>query len=211
MQRLWAGWRMSYIESARDGSEECLFCAKARPSAGAGAGADADADEKELVLERGRTCFTMLNAFPYNTGHLMVVPYRHLDTFAALSAEEQVDLIHLLGRAEEALRREYRPHGFNMGVNLGSAAGAGVVGHLHAHLVPRWTGDTNFMGTVGETKVLPETLERTFERLRRALAAAGAAAGAAHPADPTNLANPATTVDRAGPVDPTDWGPGAAP
>lgn len=168
MQRLWAGWRMSYIESARDGGEECLFCAKGRAGSGAGA------DEKELVLERGRACFTMLNAFPYNTGHLMVAPYRHLDSIAALSADERLDLIHLLGRAEDALRREYRPHGFNVGVNLGAAAGAGVVGHLHAHLVPRWTGDTNFMGTVGDTKVLPETLDRTFERIRRALAAAGA-------------------------------------
>lgn len=163
MQRLWAGWRMSYIESARDGGESCLFCSKPR----------AGADDKELVLERGRSCFTMLNAFPYNTGHLMVAPYRHVDSFAALSTAERVDLIHLLGRAEDILKQEYRPHGFNMGVNLGVAAGAGVVGHLHAHLVPRWTGDTNFMGSVGDTKVLPETLERTFERLRRALDALG--------------------------------------
>ena len=230
MQRLWAGWRMSYIESARNGGEECLFCAKARagsgPSAGSGSGAGAGsgmgANEKELVLERGRACFTMLNAFPYNTGHLMVAPYRHLDSFAALSTEERVDLIRLLGRAEDALRREYRPHGFNMGVNLGAAAGAGVVGHLHAHLVPRWTGDTNFMGTVGETKVLPETLERTFARLHRALAAAGAPAGAVNPvapedpanprnpSDPATPADPATAADSA-PADPTDWGPGAAP
>ena len=177
MQRLWAGWRMSYIESARDGGEECLFCARGCASADPGAAAD----RAGLVLERGRTCFMMLNAFPYNTGHLMVAPYRHVDTFAALSPAESADLLHLLGRAEDALRREYRPHGFNMGVNLGSAAGAGVVGHLHAHLVPRWTGDTNFMGTVGETKVLPETLERTFERLAGALAAAGAGPESAAP------------------------------
>jgi ATP adenylyltransferase len=157
---------MTYIESARDGGEGCLFCSKPR----------AGADDKELVLERGRSCFTMLNAFPYNTGHLMVAPYRHVDSFAALSTEERVDLIHLLGRAEDILKQEYRPHGFNMGVNLGAAAGAGVVGHLHAHLVPRWTGDTNFMGSVGDTKVLPETLERTFERLRGALDALGSMA-----------------------------------
>jgi ATP adenylyltransferase len=99
----------------------------------------------------------------------MVAPFRHVDSFAALSGEEREDLLQLLARAETALRQEYRPHGINMGVNLGEAAGAGVIGHLHAHLVPRWQGDTNFMGTVGDTKVLPEGLDRTFERLERAL------------------------------------------
>ncbi len=163
MQCLWAGWRMSYIESARAGDEACLFCVKPR----------AGADEQELLLERGEFCFTMLNAFPYSTGHVMVAPFRHVDSFAHLSAPERLELLHLLARAEEVLGREYRPHGFNMGVNLGAAAGAGVVGHLHAHLVPRWTGDTNFMSTVGETRVVPEDLARTYERLRRAFAQIG--------------------------------------
>jgi len=159
VQRLWATWRMSYIESARTPDEGCLFCRK--PNEGD--------DRRALVLERQRSCFTLLNAYPYNAGHLMVAPFRHVDSFAGLSADERMDLLQLLARAETALRREYRPHGFNMGVNLGEAAGAGVLGHLHAHLVPRWQGDLNFMGAVGDTKVLPEGLDSTFERLERAL------------------------------------------
>jgi ATP adenylyltransferase len=150
---------MSYIESARASDPGCLFCRK--PSEGD--------DRRAFLLERQGSCFTLLNAYPYNSGHLMVAPFRHVDSFAALSSAERTDLLLLLARAEVALRREYRPHGFNMGVNLGEAAGAGVLGHLHAHLVPRWTGDTNFMTAVGETKVLPEGLDRTFERLERAL------------------------------------------
>jgi len=160
VKRLWATWRMSYIESARASDPGCLFCRK--PNEGD--------DRRGLLLERKGSCFTLLNAYPYNSGHLMVAPFRHVDSFAGLSGAERVDLLHLLARAEAALRHEYRPHGFNMGVNLGEAAGAGVLGHLHAHLVPRWQGDTNFMTAVGDTKVLPEDLDRTFERLERALA-----------------------------------------
>lgn len=159
MERLWAGWRMAYIESARQDPGGCIFCTK--PAAGN--------DRVELVLERGRACFAMLNTFPYNTGHLMVAPYRHVDSFGDLEPEERDDLLLLLGRAEQALRREYRPDGFNMGVNLGQPAGAGVLGHLHAHLVPRWSGDTNFMTAVAEAKVMPEALDRTYERLLAAL------------------------------------------
>ena len=159
MERLWAGWRMAYIESARQGPGGCIFCTK--PAAGN--------DRAEFVLERGRACFAMLNTFPYNTGHLMVAPYRHVEFFGDLEPEERDDLLLLLGRAEQALRGEYRPDGFNMGVNLGQPAGAGVLGHLHAHLVPRWSGDTNFMAAVAETKVMPEALDRTYERLLGAL------------------------------------------
>jgi ATP adenylyltransferase len=164
VERLWATWRMPYIESGRKGASEspkgCILCEK--PAAGD--------DRRALVLERGRACFIVLNAFPYNSGHLMVAPFRHIDSFVALSAEEREDLLRLLARAEAALRHEYEPHGFNMGVNLGAAAGAGVVGHLHAHLVPRWNGDTNFMSAIAGTKVLPEALDRTFDRLANALA-----------------------------------------
>ncbi len=174
MQRLWAGWRMSYIESARTGESGCIFCTK--PAVGN--------DEQELLLERGRTCFTMLNAFPYNTGHLMVAPLRHVDSFSGLDDDERVDLLTLVGRAEEILRREYRPQGFNMGVNLGEAAGAGVLGHLHVHVVPRWSGDTNFMAAIGEARVLPEALGRTFERLRQALADLGPAGSWPPPVSP---------------------------
>jgi ATP adenylyltransferase len=156
---------MSYIESARQDTGECIFCHK--PAAGQ--------DRHELVLARGRTCFIMLNAFPYSSGHLMVAPYRHVDSFGALDRTEGEELILLLGRGERALRREYQAQGFNMGVNLGAPAGAGVVGHLHAHLVPRWIGDTNFMTTIAGTKVLPEALDRTYERLLGALALEGEA------------------------------------
>ncbi len=159
MERLWAGWRMSYIESARQEGGGCLFCRK--PASGQ--------DQDEGVVARGRTCFILLNAFPYNPGHLMVAPYRHVDSVAELDPAERDELLLLLGRAEVALRREYRPHGFNMGVNLGEAAGAGVIGHLHVHLVPRWTGDTNFMPALADTKVIPEPITRTYERLHRAL------------------------------------------
>lgn len=159
MERLWAGWRMSYIESARQGPEGCLFC---RESA-------STSDRDELVLARGRTCFIVLNAFPYNSGHLMVAPYRHVDSFGDLEPAERDELVLMLGQAERALKREYQPQGFNMGVNLGAVAGAGVIGHLHAHLVPRWAGDTNFMPTLADTKVLPEPLSRTYDRLMAAL------------------------------------------
>ena len=166
MEQLWAGWRMSYLESTRqEATPPCLFCSK--PASGR--------DQEELVLARGHTCFIMLNAFPYNSGHLMVAPYRHVDSFAGLEPAERDELIFLLGRAERALRREYRPQGFNMGVNLGESAGAGVLGHLHAHLVPRWTGDTNFMTAVANTKVMPEPLVRTYERLLKALDSDGGA------------------------------------
>jgi ATP adenylyltransferase len=161
VERLWATWRMSYIESARSAESGCLFCRKP----------DEGDDRRALVLERQGSCYTLLNAFPYNSGHLMVAPLRHVGSFAGLSGAERGDLLSLVARAETALSREYRPHGFNMGVNLGEAAGAGVLGHLHVHLVPRWQGDTNFMTAVGETKVLPEGLDRTFERLKRALTA----------------------------------------
>jgi ATP adenylyltransferase len=150
---------MAYIETASR-TPDCIFCHR-QP---------ADDDRAALVLERGQACFVLLNTFPYNTGHLMVAPYRHVDSFAALEPAERHELVVLLGRAEEALRSEYRPEGFNMGVNLGRPAGAGVIGHLHAHLVPRWSGDTNFMTTVADAKVLPEALDRTYERLRGALA-----------------------------------------
>jgi ATP adenylyltransferase len=150
---------MSYVESAHQ-DDECIFCSK--PAAAN--------DREEMILERGTSCFTLLNAFPYNCGHLMVAPYRHVDSLSKLEPGEREELVLLLGRAEEVLRGAYHPDGFNAGVNLGAAAGAGIPRHLHAHLVPRWVGDTNFMSTVGETRVMPESLEQTYERLVGALA-----------------------------------------
>ena len=159
VDRLWAPWRMIYV--ARAASERgCLFCR---------AGRSAD-DRAQLVLARRPHAFLMLNRFPYNPGHLMVAVTRHAARFGQLRAEERSDLIELVGLAERALAAEYRPHGVNYGANVGRVAGAGYPGHLHLHLVPRWNGDTNFMPAVGETKVLPESLTRTWSRLRRALA-----------------------------------------
>ena len=162
MDRLWAGWRMAYIKRAtsqKGKREPCLFCAKARkrPSA------------RNLVLAAGPRAVVMLNLYPYNVGHVMVAPRRHVRSFGDLGEEEVVELNAWLGRVEQALRRVYRPHGYNVGLNLGRAAGAGVLGHLHWHVVPRWNGDTNYMPVTAGTKVLPEALDRTYRRLREAL------------------------------------------
>ena len=132
------------------------------------------ADQAEAaggLILRGKHCFICLNAFPYTSGHVMVMPYAHLDRLAALPADAAHELMDLAQRTERALERVYSPHGFNFGLNVGQAAGAGVAGHLHMHAMPRWTGDTNFMTTVGETRVLPEDLESTWKRIREALAA----------------------------------------
>ncbi len=136
------------------GGTGCVFC-------DAVSGADAS-----LVVFRGATCFVILNKFPYNNAHLMVVPNRHIATLSEASAEELAEIMGLASRAEVAIRQTYAPHGLNMGINLGKPAGAGILDHLHMHVVPRWNGDTNFMTVVGETRVLPEDLPVTVERLR---------------------------------------------
>lgn len=183
-ERLWSPWRMAYIaqtakpkrhssgkpaagargESAskrkRTDAEECLFCRVAA----------ARRDRDDLVLARRRHALLMLNRYPYNPAHLMVAVHRHVANFAGLSPEERLDLLDLTALAERALEAEYQPHGINAGVNLGRVAGAGFPGHLHLHLVPRWNGDTNFMPVIGVTRVLPESLARTWTRLRAALA-----------------------------------------
>ncbi len=159
MNVLWAPWRMAYVEGERS-TEGCLFCAALA------AGDDAG----HLVLERGRSAFLILNAFPYASGHLMAVVNRHVGTLEDLTADEQLDLMRVAQRGLSAVRAVYRPDGFNLGLNLGRAAGAGVEGHLHLHIVPRWIGDTNFMSVVGSVKVMPEGLDQTFRRLRPHLA-----------------------------------------
>lgn len=159
LERLWAPWRMTYIAKA-DAVRGCLFCRTARTRD----------DRAQLVLVRRPRAFLMLNRFPYNPGHLMVAVARHAGRFEQLGAGESADLLELVALAERALAAEYRPHGVNYGANVGRVAGAGFPGHLHLHLVPRWNGDTNFMPVVGETKVLPESLGRTWTRLRRTLA-----------------------------------------
>jgi ATP adenylyltransferase len=158
MDHLWSPWRLPYVTGT--GKEPgCVFC-------------DALAGEQsELVVFRGATCFVILNKFPYNNGHLMVVPNRHIASLSEATADELCEMMLLAGRAERAIREAYAPHGLNMGINLGKPAGAGITDHLHMHVVPRWNGDTNFMTVVGETRVLPEELTVTAARLRPIFAA----------------------------------------
>jgi ATP adenylyltransferase len=160
LKRLWAPWRMPYIKTA-DEPQGCLFCSVAR----------AHDDRAHHVLHRDARVLIMLNRFPYNPGHLMVAPLQHAASLADLGAELRAAVTDAVVLAERALAAEYRPHALNLGANLGKVAGAGFPGHLHFHIVPRWNGDTNFMPVVAETKVLPESLGRTWSRLRKALAA----------------------------------------
>jgi ATP adenylyltransferase len=158
VDRLWSPWRMQYIESAK-GSEEpegCIFCEK--PAA--------RDDETTYILARTGRAFAILNAFPYNPGHLMIAPFRHEGDFVALEADETADCDSLLQRSIQALRQASNPDGFNVGMNLGRVAGAGIPGHVHWHVVPRWNGDTNYMTVVGETRVLPELLVETYAKLK---------------------------------------------
>jgi ATP adenylyltransferase len=145
--------------SAGDADPGCIFCA-----------AEGAADRAALVVHTTDRAFVILNKFPYNNGHLMVVPHRHVARLADLDGPELTEVMSLCQLSERVLAREYAPHGFNMGLNLGRSAGAGIDGHLHVHLVPRWTGDTNFISVVGETRVLPEELHMTAARLRPAFA-----------------------------------------
>lgn len=155
MERLWTPWRMAYIKGA-ERHETCIFCDLPAQ----------DSDEANLILARGSLAFVILNKFPYNPGHLMIAPFRHVAEMEQLSAEELADIGDWTQRCIEALKATTAPHGFNVGINQGVAAGAGIVDHIHAHVVPRWGGDTNFMTTVGETKVLPELLAETYAKLK---------------------------------------------
>jgi ATP adenylyltransferase len=158
--RLWAPWRLAYIEGASEGeAAECLF--EALPQAGD--------DRASLILCRGKTAFVVLNAYPYTNGHLMVAPFRHTAEMGELSDEELLEIHQLVARCLRWIGKAYGPDGFNIGVNLGKAAGAGIPGHIHWHIVPRWNGDTNFMTTVGEARVLPQSLEDSYDRLRAAM------------------------------------------
>ncbi|HKH17902.1 MAG TPA: HIT domain-containing protein [Solirubrobacteraceae bacterium] len=155
--RLWAPWRMQYVQGER-GDSGCIFCLAAEPGD----------DEARYVLDRGRGCFAMLNAFPYNSGHLMVSPVRHVASLADLDDDESLELMRLLQRALGAIRAAYRPDGFNIGVNEGKIAGAGFADHVHVHVVPRWEADSNFMAVTADTRVLPQSLEDSFAALRGA-------------------------------------------
>jgi ATP adenylyltransferase len=158
MDRLWSPWRLEYItrtgrEQGRD--QGCIFCPGSQPP-----------ENASLVVFEGRACYVILNLYPYNNGHLMVVPYRHESSLAALTRDEMNEVGLLAQRSETALREAYRLEGINLGVNLGAPAGAGIEEHVHLHLVPRWNGDTNFMTVVGQTRVIPEELAATAARLK---------------------------------------------
>jgi ATP adenylyltransferase len=153
VKRLWSPWRLTYVSGGEP--DRCIFCHALK-----------GADAASLMLFRGPTCFVILNLYPYNNGHLMVVPNRHVATLADASPAELSELMALTRRSEIVLNEVYKPQGLNVGINLGRPAGAGIVDHLHVHIVPRWTGDTNFMTVVGDVRVLPEALEDTARRLR---------------------------------------------
>ena len=158
MQRLWSPWRSKYIASGVDSqAESCVLCRIA---------GSPDEDASNYVLHRGQHAFVLLNLYPYITGHLMIVPYQHTSEFDSVAKEITDEMMDLAKRSQTALREVYSPSGFNMGMNLGSAAGAGIADHIHIHVLPRWSGDTNFMTTVGETRVLPEDLETTYSKIR---------------------------------------------
>lgn len=159
METKFTPWRMRYIKRG-DGPPEggCVFCAMS---------ADApERDAENLLLYRGERCFVVLNLFPYNTAHAMVVPYEHTADLVGLDSATAQELFELTRRCVEVIGAEYQPHGFNTGMNLGHIVGAGIAEHLHMHIVPRWSGDTNFMPIIGQTKLIPEELDETYRRLR---------------------------------------------
>lgn len=157
MDRLWSPWRLAYV-TGTSSATGCIFCDAA--------GSSPDASGNSLVLVRGRVAFVILNLYPYNSGHLMVVPNRHIPSLVAATPDELTELMRLTRDAEVALTEAYRPQGINVGINLGRPAGAGVLDHVHIHVVPRWTGDTNFMSVIGDTRVLPEEIGETKKRLQ---------------------------------------------
>ena len=159
MDRLWTPWRYTYIQGANR-QKGCIFCEK--PAA--------HQDEENLIVFRGERNFVILNAFPYTNGHVMIAPYQHVATLEATDADTLAEMMRLTQTLETKLRALYRPDGINLGMNLGECAGAGVAGHIHMHVLPRWCGDANFMSVVGETRVLPEDLRTTYQRMLKALA-----------------------------------------
>ena len=158
MKRLWAPWRMKYI-MASDRPSECIFCLAS----------SAATDRENHVLCRYGTCLAVLNRFPYNNGHILVAPYEHVSDLEGLREEQLLDIMRLLRDCKRALAACMSPDGFNIGLNLGSAAGAGIEGHIHFHIVPRWRGDTNFMTVTGRTKVIPQSLDEVYGKLHNAL------------------------------------------
>ncbi len=157
MDYLWTPWRYAYVSGVISATG-CIFCDAPKQS-----------DEAARIVYRGTQCYIILNTFPYTNGHVMIVPYAHLDELQKLPPESAQEMMSLSQRMEGVLRTLYNPDGINLGMNLGKAAGAGVAGHVHMHILPRWVADANFVSVIGETRVLPESLEVTWERIRRAL------------------------------------------
>jgi ATP adenylyltransferase len=157
MNYIWSPWRMTYIQNNKP-EDECVFCFVLQQP---------DSSEN-LVLSRGEHAFVILNRFPYTSGHLMVVPYAHYPSLELLDASTRAEIMELASKSIQVLQQVYSPEGFNLGINIGKVAGAGIAGHVHLHVVPRWGGDTNFMTSLGDTRVLPETLEDTYQRVKEA-------------------------------------------
>jgi len=155
MERIWAPWRVQYVQQA-DKEKRCFLCEAL----------ESEDDRQTLLLWRGETCFCMLNKWPYNNGHLLIAPKAHTADMADLGESEILDQMHMLEGCRKALKVVLHPHGFNIGLNLGRAAGAGLLDHMHWHVVPRWEGDSNFMPVVGATKVIPQSLDALWELLR---------------------------------------------
>lgn len=154
MEKLWAPWRMEYILAEK--TDGCILCQKPAQ----------DNDEANYILYRGQKNYIILNKYPYNSGHLMIVPYRHFASLEELTPEERNEHLEMVSRAMAVLRRELNPEGFNTGMNIGKAAGAGIDDHIHTHIVPRWQGDTNFMPVISDTRVIPEALAETYRKLK---------------------------------------------
>ena len=161
MDYLWTPWRYAYITTAgkNEGKPGCIFCELPKLP-----------DEEAKIVYRGQHCYIILNSFPYTSGHVMVVPFAHLDELHKLPEAAAQEMMALSQKMEGVLRQIYSPDGINLGMNIGRAAGAGIAGHVHMHVLPRWVGDTNFMTVTGESRVLPEALEETYERIRGAIA-----------------------------------------
>ena len=158
MDYLWTPWRYAYVSTAEKAAS-CVFCDAVQ----------AGDDAKVLIVYRGQQCFVILNAFPYTPGHVMIVPYAHLDELQKLPSDAANEMMTLSQRMESVLRELYHPDGINLGMNIGKAAGAGIAGPIHMHVLPRWVADANFMTVVGETRILPETLDETWKRMTKAL------------------------------------------
>ncbi|NOZ75730.1 MAG: HIT domain-containing protein [FCB group bacterium] len=156
MKKLWAPWRMEYILAPKEKNEECIFCEKPQRNR----------DREDLILHRGKNAFVIMNKYPYNNAHLMIVPYRHTESTADLERETLAEILELADKTMTILKRKMRAEGFNFGANIGAAAGAGIEEHIHFHILPRWVGDTNFMPVIGHTKVLVQGLLETYDDLK---------------------------------------------